>query len=310
MAGSLVWVIVIAIPTMTPLYAEAHLNGKQQLCQYYVRQTFRFIYLTLGGIVAALVVVVWVLPTFIVAFGIQNYAGIVPFLLPLIVRFLFVASSSHADQLLVGTDQSGFLLRVRLVEEVLKLITILVAFWGLRLPETFGYLGVVYLFVFWDFPAIMVKTLLSYRYLNRNLFPIRISGFQTFVGPGAAALTITILGLLIKVTVFDMLMAWIGFWVAAVVFALLLVVLLLYVYFPLTVFFGAWDADSLRVFRLVAKISGPSRFLVQPMFRLMTRVAKVSALHNRFPIPAEQADQETTELWHLKLAANVSLRPQ
>ena len=79
-------------------------------------------------------------------------------------------------------------------------------------------------------------------------------------------------------------------------FMIIMILVAIYVYFPLTAIFGGWDDASLKEFRKVVKISGPSKFIVTGMYKMLKKLCKMSPLHNKFPLDDEAALRESREL--------------
>jgi hypothetical protein len=211
---------------------------------------------------------------------------------------------NHADQLLIGTDQPNFLIKIRIVEDIIRIILIFVIIVWLRAPTRYGIIGILWVFVFLDLPANLFKTYMSYRHLNRNIIKIRLSFMQTFGAPFLASAIVYLLGNLFKKMIYDPLRTTHGLFAGLIPFVLCIVVMAIYLYFPLTVVFGGWDDGSIKNFERAAKMSGPSKFLVYPMWILVKKVYPISPLHNRFPIETEDAEREGLELYHLKMQKN------
>jgi O-antigen/teichoic acid export membrane protein len=300
-AGTFMWVIATAIPAMIPLYSEAYLNGKKQLSEFYIKQTFRFIYLTMGIFISLFLIVLTVIDGFLLAFNLSNYLLIVPFILPLLIRNLINGFFSQVDQLLVGTNHPNFLIKIRMIEELVKVGLIYIFLIWLRIPVKYGVMGLILFFVFWDLPAATIKSLVSYYYINKSILKIRIAGWQTFAAPGLAAFFTFLVGFAANKFIYEPLYARFNFIVAVIPFGVILLLSALYVYFPLTGFFGGWDDKSIETFRRVVSISGPSKFLVVPMFALVLKIIKISPFHNKFAIDTEIAEKEAAELLKLKL---------
>jgi hypothetical protein len=107
---------------------------------------------------------------------------------------------------------------------------------------------------------------------------------------------------IIKIFVFDSIYYVNHNFFSALVPTILLVAAgLLFGYFPLTGFLGGWDPTNLEEFRKVAKMSGPSKILVIPIFFLINIACKHSRLHGRFEMPVEGVVQEAKELLAIKL---------
>ncbi|MHA1682014.1 MAG: hypothetical protein ACTSUE_13835 [Promethearchaeota archaeon] len=79
---------------------------------------------------------------------------------------------------------------------------------------------------------------------------------------------------------------------------------LLFIGFPIIyqIFYGlmgGWDDDSLEEYRKGVVLSGPSAWMVKPIYRVAKFMSKISPLHNRFPIKFQ--DAVTREIKELEL---------
>ena len=63
---------------------------------------------------------------------------------------------------------------------------------------------------------------------------------------------------------------------------------------------GGWDDENLEAFHKAAKLSGPSKFIVWPLYRIVDAICKHSPLHNKFRMSSEEAFKEAEELLQLK----------
>ena len=70
----------------------------------------------------------------------------------------------------------------------------------------------------------------------------------------------------------------------------------MFIFFPLYCAFGGYDTNTMEIFDEAVKISGPSRFLFRPINWASHLFEKISPLHNRFPIPYNDALREADEL--------------
>ncbi|MHA1370866.1 MAG: hypothetical protein ACTSRA_14285, partial [Promethearchaeota archaeon] len=82
--------------------------------------------------------------------------------------------------------------------------------------------------------------------------------------------------------------------------ALFLFIIPFFVYFPLTVVFGAWDQGSLDILRKATKISGPGKLFTVPMFKLISSLSRISPLHGIFSVDDSAALKEARELMQIK----------
>jgi hypothetical protein len=97
--------------------------------------------------------------------------------------------------------------------------------------------------------------------------------------------------------IYDPLLISYGFIVAVIPIIILFILIGLYLYFPLTGFFGGWDKDSVERFEKVVLMSGPSKWLVSPMFSITKFFIRISPLHDKFGMESKEALQEARELY-------------
>ncbi len=101
------------------------------------------------------------------------------------------------------------------------------------------------------------------------------------------------------------LMAQYGFIIAVIPFIIIMIIVAIFGYYPLTALLGGWDDASIAEFANVVKISGPSKGIVRPMYDMIKKCAKKSPLHNRFILDDEAAFRESKELDRMR-AENAS----
>ena len=66
--------------------------------------------------------------------------------------------------------------------------------------------------------------------------------------------------------------------------------------FPVIGFLGGFDKKSLEHFEKAVKISGPSHFLANLLYKSSLFGYRHSPFKEKFPIPYEEADREANEL--------------
>jgi hypothetical protein len=108
--------------------------------------------------------------------------------------------------------------------------------------------------------------------------------------------------------VFDPLNQSYGFLIAAVGSIPFLAVILLLVYFPLTGFLGGWDKVNLEEFRKAAYMSGPSKWIIVPIFKMVNWCCQHSPLHDKFGMPTAQVIQDAKDLLLIKRANREDLK--
>ena len=288
----------VAAPT--PLIAEAYLNGKKKLTQYYVAQTWRYITLFQFLFLPSILAVYLVLNKFFINFNMDNYLLAIPFFLPTLIRHFQQPYTSFADSMQLGTNHPNFLMVLRFAEEILKVFfTVLWIVW-LRLPQQYGLDALIWIIPCGIYPAIMFKTIIAYIYIHVKIVKLKFGLWQTFVAP-------VVSGAILALGLFTFILfgfpvienAW-GFFAALGIAIAFLILVLLFGYLPLTVFLGGWDTESLREFKNAARMSGPSKFFVWPMYLLTEAVSKKTRMFNRFPIKYDEAIKEARELLQIK----------
>ena len=67
-------------------------------------------------------------------------------------------------------------------------------------------------------------------------------------------------------------------------------------YFPLYGYFGGWDDHNIEIFNEAVRISGPSKFLFNPILKANKLLLKKSSFHNKFEIPWRDGKRGAEEL--------------
>jgi len=78
---------------------------------------------------------------------------------------------------------------------------------------------------------------------------------------------------------------------------------IIFTYFPLTVMLGGWDDYEMFIFDKAIALSGPSKPVFRPLYKIMMKCvkwAKRIGTHGKFPIPYEKAHQQVHELMEIK----------
>jgi O-antigen/teichoic acid export membrane protein len=308
MAGTFIWIIASVNVNLTPLYSEAYLNGKKKLTQYYIGQGFRYSAINLGFFLSIFLIVYISIEDIMIELGIVFYLLMIPFILPLIFRSSLNPIIGQADQLIVGANKPNFLFKVRILEEILKVLVMTAWLVWLKLPEKYGLIAIIWILTCGDLFAILIKTVICYIYINRNIIKIKIPWWQCVVAPTFATLITLGFNYLGKFLIFDALRNQFGLIVALIPTVVLFIVSAMFIYFPGTAILGGWDEGNIESFKKVVKMCGPSTFLVKPMFKLVLFATRISPLHNKFPVDNQEAEKEALELLELKRAGIFTLK--
>ncbi len=291
----------------TPLLAESYLNDKKKLTQYYIAQTFRYISLFQFLFLPTIITVYFVLDKFFVFFNMTNYMLALPFFFSSLLRNLQQPYTSFADSLQLGTNHPTSFMWLCIGQDVLRIIIMPLWIVWLALPAKFGIAALIWVIPCGEYPAIMFKTILAYVYVNKRVCKLKVGWWQTAVAPVVSGACV--LGILVAVLVFvyTPLEASLGFLPAIGIALVMMFVAMMFVYLPLTGVLGGWDTDSLREFKYAARMSGPSKWFVWPMYQITERACQKSKLFNKYRIKADDAIAEARELLAIKVSHDATL---
>ena len=150
------------------------------------------------------------------------------------------------------------------------------------------------------YPAIITKTLTNLIYIHKKILRVKINVWQTLIAPIVACIATWAIGYLMKILIFDTVLEKYNIIAAIVSIVLIIVFLLIFGYFPIHALLGGWDDYSMRDLRKAVAMSGPSKFIVYPMFKMIEAASRISPLHNKFKIDSSEAVNEIAELLELK----------
>jgi O-antigen/teichoic acid export membrane protein len=299
MAGTLIWIIGSATPPMTALYSESFLNGKDKLAEYYLVQAWRYSGLILGFFMTVFLIVYMFLPDAFYAFNILYYMQVIPFILPGLIKGCINSFLSQASAIITGVNKPNYILWSNIVGQILNIFFMTMFMAWMQIQNT-GVNGIIFVLVYGDMFSGVIMTIVALIYINYKVFRVRINFWQTFCAPVLSAGITFLVGYLSKLLIYNPLYANFGFYVALIPMILIFIVLGVFIYFPLTVFFGGWDKNNYYSFAKVVKMSGPSKFLVAPMYKIIAKVIDISPLYNKFIVDATEATIEAEELLLMK----------
>ena len=135
-------------------------------------------------------------------------------------------------------------------------------------------------------------------------FPVRQIAIGIVLPAGITLIAMYI----VKLAVFDTLFNIGGFFLAVLPSVGVFALILFFMYFPLTAVFGGWDATNLEEFRKVSAMSGPSKFIVVPIYKIVNAICKKSKMHGRFGMPVEGVIKDAQELLEIKLTNRAAFK--
>ncbi|MHA1682740.1 MAG: hypothetical protein ACTSUE_17505 [Promethearchaeota archaeon] len=278
----------------TPLFTEAYQNGKIKLCQYYNAHALRFFAINSGFAVAIMLTVISMFQNIFLGLGLDRYLLTVPFLIPALIYRASQPYVNYPGKILIAANKPTFLMILNFFQQGGRIFFLWLTILIFRVQD-FGIFGIVYAITLGDFPAIIIKTIIAFIYINRRVFKMKLMIWQTFIAPAAATATLFTIFWLFKVLFLEILFAW-NFYAALGVGIGFLMILVLILYFPLTVSLGGWDENSMRDFRKAVKMSGPSKGLVRMIAKGVFWAERRASWHNRFKYNDDGVFREIQEL--------------
>jgi hypothetical protein len=297
MAGGIVSDINSCRLNVGSLYNESYMNGKKKLAQTVFVKVMRFSCQMLFFFFMIFLSVLYILPEAFEAFNLDNFYPALQFIIPLLIVRTIDILFSQAWPILYATDKPNLLLIFSYSGQILTVIwhTMLVVW--LDVPSTPQ--GFMFCLVFGGAIVGWFLTILQHIYIHYKVIKIKIAWYQTIIAPLLASSICLVLSLSNYYFVFKPLLE-INFFFALVVFMIIMMFVGIFIYFPLVGFFGGWDENSVHEFKKVLAISGPSRFIIKPMFKLVRKMIKKSPFHNKFPLDDTEALIEAQELYKMK----------
>jgi hypothetical protein len=288
------------VPSITPLVAESFMNGKTQLTQYYIGQLTRFNALLQGFFIPLIILLNSVMLEAWLAIGMINYLPGIAFIIPRMIKLVLNKYNGIPGQVLYGADRPNIQVALGLVQSFTNSGMLFLYVVWLRLPVLLGISGMAWVMELGWMPFDLTFSTLAYIYIHKKLVKVKFPVAQIAIGIAVPSGLTLLAMMLVKLLVYDSLYSMGGFYVAALPCICLLAVLLLFMYFPLTGAMGGWDRTNLDEFKKVARMSGPSKFIVVPIYKIVNAICKRSKFHGRFAMPVEGVIKEAEELLVLK----------
>ncbi|MBD3354061.1 MAG: hypothetical protein GF364_21445 [Candidatus Lokiarchaeota archaeon] len=280
--------------------SESYMNGKKNLARYYLGQSSRFTGLIQFLMLAVILLAIQIMAPIFTLLDLAYYIPSIPFIFPRLIRNLQQPYNNNGEDVLIGTDNPNISMWLHLWENLIAILTWIILIVWLEIPQTYGLIAVAWLIPCAELLAIVSKVILTYLYIHKKVFKVKIPVWQTFIAPFTCAIVVFILGTVFYQLIFPYLDDLIGVIPALIFFIVIIILAIAFVYLPLSVLLGGWDEGSLASFKKVTKISGPSKFIVKPVYTIVLWTSKRSKLHNKFKMDDTKAIQEAKELMIIK----------
>ncbi|MHA1717732.1 MAG: hypothetical protein ACTSXP_18975, partial [Promethearchaeota archaeon] len=278
----------------TPLLTEAYQNGKKKLVKYYNAHALRFYAINSGFAIAIMLTVISIFEQLFIGLRLYRYLFTIPFLIPALIYRASKPYVNFPNQVLIAADKANQILFFNLMEQSLRVAFLYLTIVVFRIQDL-GTWGIVYTLTLGDFPAVVLKMIVAYVYIHFKVIKFKLMIWQGIVVPILSCGILFSIFLIFKALFLDLLFSF-NFILAIIIGIVFLAALVLVFYFPLTVFLGGWDKNSIRDFMKVKKMAGPSKILVVPIANSVFFTAQHAKLHDRFRFDDREAYQELKDL--------------
>ncbi|MBN2152995.1 MAG: hypothetical protein JW839_16200 [Candidatus Lokiarchaeota archaeon] len=266
---------------------EAYFNGKRNYAEYILSNGFR----TIGQVSFLMIPLVLVLGPAIVDAFFHDYVSTFNriFIVVLVQKTIF--QHSHLmNEVLIGTGHHKFNIIITIMEQVVGMTAILTCIY-LQLG--------IYILIIPGYLSTAAKQGAGWIYITTRIVPLhfRKAAWQNWI---ATALSGFVYYWFVQ-AVFSLL----GLFIPVIFTAIACVVLGIYVlpgigyFFPLALL-GGYDEHTLEDFKNAVALAGPSKAIVVPWYKCAALAARISPLHNKFPMQYDHVGEEIEELMAMK----------
>ncbi|MBD3187434.1 hypothetical protein GF325_11435 [Candidatus Bathyarchaeota archaeon] len=298
--------------SLTPAMAEAYMNGKVELAQFYMENAFKWYFTILFGILGLHVVFLPNLMTVILELpGAENYELAIPFLVPMIIQSIWGPLDGYMNGIMIGTNHPTAKTIIDILSQITGFTWHFFNYAILAWQVKFGINGIVMLYSFAGFAHWLAFFFIKWLFIEFYVFHVKMPKWQCVIAPIlTTVLAIMPAGYAWLYGVYEpfllpgltnLMGESVGPIVAAAItLVLALVVYLFAIYLPVYAFLGGWDDFGLLVFRMAYHLSGPSKPLIFLMYKTTELGARWSKktvkLHGRFGIESSIPYRQSIEL--------------
>ncbi len=261
-----------------PAVSEALSSGYKKLCQYYSVQSYKW-----GGVSSAVLaaILLVVAPRFIIGSSGTEFQRAAMLAIPLTIFGSIQFLGWLGDALFLGANRPFLRAAMILGEQTIR-IGLMVA-----LLAQFQIVALIIAY----FVAILVRGVVAYFVAHKYCFPQRFYFWQSLAAPVlAAGLHYLFLSLIAK-------LIWQGDEITSVILFFIGLVPAMPVFFFFYALAGGWDDAGLEETVEASQMTGFLRPVVNIIFVLPSKWgARISPLHNRFPISMRASAMEEAKL--------------
>ena len=257
-----------------PAISEALSSGYKKLCQYYSAQSYKWGAITSAVLGAVLLVVA---PKFIIGSSGAEFQRAAILAVPLTIFGSVQFFGWLGDAIFLGSNRPVLRALMILIEQTIRIVLMVVLLARFQIEA----LVIAY------FVGILVRGVVAYFVADKYCFPQKIYFWQTLAAPLlAAGAQYLFLSLIAK-------FVWQGDDISSIILFFIGLVPAMPVFFFFYALAGGWDNAGLDEVDEASQMTGFLRPVVKVIFSTPSRWgAKLSPLHNRFPIKMRPAAME------------------
>jgi len=265
---------------LMPSISEAISHGRKLLSQYYASMGYKW-----GGMISAMLgaLLLAVADRFILGASGPEFIRAAQYSGPLIIWGIIQYPSWVGDNVQLGTNKPWMKGALVCMEQILRIVLAFILLARLQ----------IYALIIAYIVALMTKNIIAYWANHKLCFPQRFYFWQSLGAPFLAGL------------VHYAVVRWIGglIWRGDQITSILLLTIAILPSYPLYAFlyglFGGWDDATLEEVRRAAELSTFMKPFAWLFWKSTALGARISPLHNRFPITNRQAAlDEAVSLTH------------
>lgn len=269
--------------------SEAYFNDKPHYAVYILSNGFR----TMGEISMMIIPLTLLLAPLVVEELYPDYLGVFYQIFALKLVFSSIFQHSHLmNEVLIGTGHHKFNILITIAEQITTLIASLI-FIKLELG--------IYVLLLPGFFQTAIKQGFGWWFINTRIIDLKINVWQNWIAPAMAGALYFLLFFGLN-TLFGLILTP---YITKFGSLAVLIILGIYVfpgpfYFLPLAFFGGYDDNTLTDLKKGAQLAGPSKPIAVLWYKGAAFGAKISPLHNRFPMAYEKVGEEIRELTKMK----------
>ncbi len=239
------------------LYNESYMNKKKILAQTILMKTYRFSAHVLGFYYSVFIVVIVILPDAFVAFNLIHYFPCLVFIVPVLIRTTVDIALGQSGSILYATDKPNIILLYAYVGQVTDILYHLALVAWIRVQDMPG--GVFFLLIFAGSLKGWLFAITQHVYIHYRLFKIRVAWWQTIVVPVLSCVILMGVSVPSYLFIYIPITATAGFFIGVIPFIIMMLLVDIFGYYPLSAYLGWWYDYALAEFLKVVTISGPSK---------------------------------------------------